>query len=469
MMNWNRVDIKIGASMMSLFLVVLIPLGIVTDRIFTSFYYQKAHLEVMELSAHFVKMTEAQHGLTSDAVSTMAEFSKVGIHIFDRNGNATDSSNRHSRNMNTLLTTEEWNRLKAGQVIDKEFESPDQEPCIVSGRAFMSNGQFMGGVIITSSLDSVRSFVAQVRQMIAISGVIGVLIALGFSLVLSRRMSKPLRHMVQATRQIAVGQLGTRVPVTSQDEIGSLAHAINDLARDLQRLRESRNEFFANISHELKTPITYLEGYAKVISEEMYESEEEKNAYLQIISAEAVRLNRLINDLFDLSKMEEGRMELIPEAVDLIPLVASAVAKVERAAAQKGLELQFYAELREAIVWGDGMRLEQIWLNLLDNAIRYTQAGSIQVSIVPLKEQFAVRVQDTGIGIPEAELPFLFERLYRVEKSRSRDYGGTGLGLAIVSKLVELHHGRIDVRSEPGQGTVFSVMLAQYEPTKKHQ
>ncbi|WP_019425130.1 sensor histidine kinase [Paenibacillus sp. OSY-SE] len=462
-MKWNRVDVKIGASMMSLFLIVLIPLGIVTDRIFTSFYYQKAHQEVMELSAHFVKMAEAQHGLTSDAVSTMAEFSKVGIHIFDRDGNATGSSNRHSQNISELLTPEEWNRLKAGQLIDKEFESPDQEPCIVSGRAFINDGQFMGGVIITSSLDSVRSFVGQVRHMIAISGVIGVLIALGFSLVLSRRMSKPLLHMVQATRQIAVGQLGTRVPVTSQDEIGSLAHAINDLARDLQRLRESRNEFFANISHELKTPITYLEGYAKVISEELYESEEEKNAYLQIISSEAVRLNRLINDLFELSKMEEGRIELIPEAIDLIPLVESAVAKVERAAAQKGLELEFHTELRQAFVWGDGMRLEQIWINLLDNAIRYTQAGSIRVSIVPLQQQYEVCVQDTGIGIPEEELPYLFERMYRVEKSRSRDYGGTGLGLAIVSKLVELHQGRIDVQSEHGKGTAFSVKLAKHE------
>ncbi|MCM3337449.1 HAMP domain-containing histidine kinase [Paenibacillus sp. MER TA 81-3] len=462
-MKWNRVDVKIGASMMSLFLIVLIPLGIVTDRIFTSFYYQKAHQEVMELSAHFLKMAEAQHGLTSDAVSTMAEFSKVGIHIFDRDGNATGSSNRHSQNISELLTPEEWKRLKAGQLIDKEFESPDQEPCIVSGRAFINDGQFMGGVIITSSLDSVRSFVGQVRHMIAISGVIGVLIALGFSLVLSRRMSKPLLHMVQATRQIAVGQLGTRVPVTSQDEIGSLAHAINDLARDLQRLRESRNEFFANISHELKTPITYLEGYAKVISEELYESEEEKNAYLQIISSEAVRLNRLINDLFELSKMEEGRIELIPEAIDLIPLVESAVAKVERAAAQKGLELEFHTELRQAFVWGDGMRLEQIWINLLDNAIRYTQAGSIRVSIVPLQQQYEVCVQDTGIGIPEEELPYLFERMYRVEKSRSRDYGGTGLGLAIVSKLVELHQGRIDVQSEHGKGTAFSVKLAKHE------
>ena len=462
-MKWNRVDVKIGASMMSLFLIVLIPLGIVTDRIFTSFYYQKAHQEVMELSAHFVKMAEAQHGLTSDAVSTMAEFSKVGIHIFDRDGNATGSSNRHSQNISELLTPEEWNRLKAGQLIDKEFESPDQEPCIVSGRAFINDGQFMGGVIITSSLDSVSSFVGQVRHMIAISGVIGVLIALGFSLVLSRRMSKPLLHMVQATRQIAVGQLGTRVPVTSQDEIGSLAHAINDLARDLQRLRESRNEFFANISHELKTPITYLEGYAKVISEELYESEDEKNAYLQIISSEAVRLNRLINDLFELSKMEEGRIELIPEAIDLIPLVESAVAKVERAAAQKGLELEFHTELRQAFVWGDGMRLEQIWINLLDNAIRYTQAGCIRVSIVPLQQQYEVCVQDTGIGIPEEELPYLFERMYRVEKSRSRDYGGTGLGLAIVSKLVELHHGRIDVQSEPGKGTAFTVKLAKHE------
>ena len=269
--------------------------------------------------------------------------------------------------------------------------------------------------------------------------------------------------MEQATRRIAAGNLDTRVTSVSQDEIGSLAMAINDLAKDLQRYRDTRNEFFANISHELKTPITYLEGYANVVSQELYETEEEKRKYLDIISQEAKRLDRLIAELFDLSKMEEGKIPLTPEPVQVSELLHFVIEKVSMKAAAKGLQIKENIEHSNIFIYGDPHRLQQIFLNLLDNAIRYTQHGSITITVKEKHGMVCTSIEDTGPGIPEDELPYLFERFYRVEKSRSREHGGSGLGLAIAKKLVELHHGKIQVFSEYGKGTTFEVYLQKFD------
>jgi signal transduction histidine kinase len=232
--------------------------------------------------------------------------------------------------------------------------------------------------------------------------------------------------------------------------------AINDLAKELQRYRDTRSEFFANISHELRTPITYLEGYADVLSQGLVEDEFEKKKYLDIISHEAKRLARLVHDLFELSKMEEGKIDLKLESIALSALIHQVVLKVELAIKEKGLEV-IELVLPNCSIIGDGVRMEQIVLNLLDNAIRYTPTGSVVISLTEENKDILLCIEDSGIGIPEDELPYIFERFYRVEKSRSRQFGGTGLGLSIVKKLVELQGGTIAVSSSLGQGTRFEI------------
>lgn len=216
--------------------------------------------------------------------------------------------------------------------------------------------------------------------------------------------------------------------------------------------------FFANISHELRTPVTYLEGYAKVLKEGLYQTEQEKEQYLDIMYQESLRLSRLIHDLSELSKMEEGKIELQLEWIDLGEVLENSLRKTALKARQKGLLINRHMEGDLPLVYADGLRMEQIFINLIDNAVRYTEAGSIQIQLKRIEpNQLMVTVADTGMGISESELPHIFERFYRVEKSRSREYGGSGLGLAIVKNLVELQGGTITVSSQEGLGTCFEM------------
>jgi signal transduction histidine kinase len=340
--------------------------------------------------------------------------------------------------------------------VEKEFTSGNKL-YLLHGKPIMDeNNHFTGGVYVVSSLESMKESIRSVRNLLLFSGLGALLLAVGLIFILSKKISNPLLQIVAATRKIAKGELNTRVTVTSKDEIGSLSAAINDLARELQRYRDSRSEFFANISHELRTPITYLEGYADVLAKGLIEDEAEKQKYLNILSQEARRLTYIIQDLFDLAKMEEGKIDLNLETVVPTKLLESSIHKVELKAKEKGLEIVSRLEQVHPIQI-DRIRMEQILLNLLDNAIRYTVQGSITVTLAQ-KEKFVIfEIADSGPGIPEEELPYIFERFYRVEKSRSRQFGGTGLGLSIVQKLVELQGGSIEVKSVVGKGTAFII------------
>ena len=298
-----------------------------------------------------------------------------------------------------------------------------------------------------------------VRKLLLFSGMGAFILALSITYIIAQILSRPLLQMQKATRRIALGELETRLDISRNDEIGFLAEAINDLAIDLQRYRDTRQEFFASISHELRTPITYLEGYAKVIKDHMYETEAEKEQYLDIIYQEAQRIQHLVDDLFELSKMEEGKTTLCMESLDLTEVVDQAVPKVALKVKDKGLALNIHRCEGLPLIVADGMRLQQIVLNLLENAVRYTEQGGIDVYLSFDADSLQLTIEDTGIGIPEEELPYIFDRFYRVEKSRSRQYGGTGLGLSIVKMLVELQGGTIHVASKLQEGTHMEIQF----------
>lgn len=462
MMNVNRVDVKLGATIILLFLVVLLPLGFVIDQIFSGFYYNKVQEETNELSSRYANiLANNRNPMTVQMIGMMAEFSELNLFITDRDGKIVTSTDLPTSFLEDSTIPEDERRLlSSGQPVEKIFKDPvSGNHYLVYGKSATEKGTFYGGVYVLSSIEDIYRSVQNIRYLLLLSGIGALFLALGFTFVLSRKLSSPLLKMEQATRKIAKGDLDTRVTLASKDEIGSLAQAINDLARDLKRYRDTRGEFFANISHELRTPMTYLEGYAKVLKEGLYESEEEKAQYLDIIHHESIRVTRLIGDLFELSKMEEGKYALNLEWVDLSEVLENVFLKMGLKAKDKGLDIEVNIE-ELPLIYGDGLRLEQILINLIDNAIRYTEQGKITIkSRMFDKTKVMVEIKDTGKGIPEDELPFIFERFYRVEKSRSRQYGGTGLGLAIVKMLVEIQGGQIQVSSQLGEGTRFEIML----------
>ncbi|MEC0181047.1 ATP-binding protein [Paenibacillus peoriae] len=450
-MKWNKVYLKLSLTIFSLFLVILVLLSMVINQIFSNFYTKKAHEEANELALHLSTMLRDR----IYAVETMAEFSEASIYLVNGQGQFLDmSASTKQKKIQAWPNVWENARLLQGKQIEKEFNAGDQLYLLHGIPVNSSKNPVIKGIYVVSSLEHMIESIRSVRYLIGFAGFGTLLLALGCIFILAKKLSAPLVEMEAATRNIAKGELEVRLPVRSHDEVGSLSGAINDLAMELKRYRDTRSEFFANVSHELRTPVTYLKGYANVLANGLVDHEEEKQQYLHIIADEAHRLTVIINDLFELAKMEEGKFAFHLESVDVRRAIEKSVNKARIKAEQKGLQWVLTLEtIPRCLV--DPVRLEQVLLNLLDNAIRYTREGTIKLTLQQENGLGVIMISDSGSGIPPDELPYIFERFYRVEKSRSRELGGTGLGLAIVQKLVQLQGGTIEVESVMGRGTVF--------------
>lgn len=454
-MIWNRITFRLGITIVLLVLVILLPLGFILNQIFSDFYYHEVRTKIDKLSFHYAESLAIAKD--PSMLYMMAEFSQVSLYIIDSKGTVTFNIGVPHFEKGSSIPSKELQDLTQGKSIQKEFVDPLGKRYLVSGKPIQSGTQFNGGVYVVSSVEAIDQSLEKIRKMLLLLGIGAFFLALGFTYVLSKKLSDPLIQMEKATRKIAKGDLETRVTLLSKDEIGSLAQAINDLAYELAKYRKSRSEFFATISHELRTPMTYLEGYAKVVKEKLYQSEEEKEQYLDIIYQESVRLTRIVGDLFELSKMEEGKIGLNLEWIDVSEVMESAVQKTKWKAQERGVEIQSHISDNLPYIYCDGHRMTQIFMNLLDNAIRYTEQGTVSAEMWRERDFVKIAVEDTGMGIPEEELAYIFDRFYRVEKSRSREFGGTGLGLAIVKNLVERQGGSIQVFSEVGKGTRFEM------------
>ncbi|WNB93173.1 two-component system histidine kinase PnpS [Bacillus sp. NEB1478] len=227
---------------------------------------------------------------------------------------------------------------------------------------------------------------------------------------------------------------------------------------ELKKLEQVRKDFVANVSHELKTPVTSLKGFAETLLDGAGENEEFRNKFLTIILNESDRLQALIQDLLDLSKSEQG-FNLDIQKVKLNQLVNETIEILQHKAEKKNINLSVDA-FGDTMMDGDPLRLKQIIINLVSNSLTYTPIdGTVKVKLEELGTQIKFSIIDTGIGIKESEIPRIFERFYRVDKARSRNSGGTGLGLAIVKHLVEAHHGSINVKSKVGEGSVFTILF----------
>ncbi len=234
---------------------------------------------------------------------------------------------------------------------------------------------------------------------------------------------------------------------------------IEDITEE-KRVEAIKKDFVANVSHELRTPLASIKGYAETLLDGGFEDREKLKEFLRIIDKHATRMSRLIEDLLILSRLESQDVPMDSEPIDIYKLIASITEGFKKHAQDKGITLSIKKDGRVPDVLGDRVRLEQVMVNLLDNAIKYTpQGGKVDVAVRCEDGEVRVDVKDTGIGIPPQDMPRIFERFYRVDKARSRELGGTGLGLAIVKHIVQGLNGRVWVESIPSRGSTFSFTL----------
>jgi signal transduction histidine kinase len=328
------------------------------------------------------------------------------------------------------------------------------------------DGKVVGAVYLThrvegsgflGPVEATASFVRSVWWQLLLAGAISAVIALGLARLLARGLTQPLRDMAGAASQLARGDYTKRVPITSRDEVGQLAEAFNRMAGEMESVERLRRDLVANVSHELKTPISALRARLENIMDGV---EPADPALLAVMLQQTERLTRLVDQLLDLSRLDSGDVRLDREPLALGPLVDRVLSEVHLARDDRGIVARNEVPLDLPFLDGDRERIHQLLFNLLDNAFRFTPpGGTVVVKATPIDGACEVTVEDTGPGIPAEHLPYVFERFYRVDPSRSRDDGGTGIGLAIARSVVDAHGGRIWAESEKGTGSRFRFIL----------
>jgi two-component system sensor histidine kinase ResE len=457
-----------------------------------------------------------------------------------------------------------------------QFANGEEEVLIV-GVPYKISDTENGAVFISQSLLAVHETTKHTTKYIILAAGIAIILTTIFAFFLSTRITYPLRKMREVAQELAKGKFETKVPIMSNDEIGELGIAFNQMGRQLKfhinalnqekehltnilssmadgvitlnidgailvtnppaerflqswyyeqgmniqtgeelpseakdlfhrvvntekeqvieitfqgrswvilmsplynqsyvrgavavlrdmteerRLDKLRKDFIANVSHELRTPISMLQGYSEAIVDDIASTDEEKKEIAQVIHDESLRMGRLVNDLLDLARMEAGHISLNLEEISLPQFIDKINRKFQGLAKEKMISLQAHLDLDETLYVIDPDRIEQVLTNLIDNAIRHTsENGSVSITVTNKKNGITINVQDSGSGIPEEDLPFVFERFYKADKARTRGRAGTGLGLAIAKNLVEAHQGKIQVHSKIGEGTTFSIFL----------
>lgn len=378
-----------------------------------------------------------------------------GVIITGKNGDVIRSSDEKLEGLLPSLSFLQNPFVQNDQVIKPDWE---ESPYIISAHPYMIDENKSGYVLMFQSTEPIERLVRKLNFHFGLAGGAIIIILFVIYTILSKFLTRPLIRMKEATEKLSEGKFDVSLPAGGNDELGELSVAIRKLASDLERMKKERNEFLASISHELSTPLTYLIGYLKVAMRQNL-TEEERNHYLMIIAEESNRMKDLVKNLMDLAKMDEMTFTVSKANFSSQKFAEDIYRLVEPSFALKNVELNLTC-IEDFSIHADPLRLEQVVLNLLDNALKYSNENTtVEFAISKEQNRTVITVADEGIGIPEEQIDMIFEKLFRVEKSRSRTFGGSGLGLAIVKELVEAHGGSIEVKSEFGKGSKFTIKI----------
>ena len=311
--------------------------------------------------------------------------------------------------------------------------------------------QVVLAVFTHTELSYLEPNIALIYRQIGTASLITIIVSILLVFISSSRITQPLKEMSQMAKEIARGNLKKRVEIESNDEIGLLAQSFNDMAEELSKQEELRTGFVANVSHELRSPLTSIHGFAQGMLDGTIKQGDQEQ-YLTIILDETTRLKKLIKELLDLSQIESGTFPLNKKVYDINEQIRRVLIRYIDLIEEKGINVEVNFKQDFCMVCADGDRIEQVLVNLIDNAIKFTpKSGSITLWSHECDGKALVGVNDTGEGIAREDMPFIFERFFKSDKSHT-EKKGTGLGLSIVKKIIEEHGHTITVNSVPRLG-----------------
>jgi len=382
------------------------------------------------------------------------------IQLLDRSGKI-GSKSLNLKNKRLPVSFEALKNAASG-IITYETKVVFGEPLRIITYPVKRKGTEIRSIIqVATSLAEVRDTLKRLILILASIVPLALIIASIGGIFLANKVLKPVDEINRITKEITSKNLGLRVPQpATRDELAQLVETINGMIERLEKSFKQIQQFTADASHELKTPLTILKGEAELALRKERKPEEYRQ-YLQSSLEEVNRLTRLVQDLLILSKADMGHLTLQKESLDLVSLTDACCEQCKFLGEEKGIRVVF-KHTRGSGIWvlGDPFRLKQMFYNLIENAIKYSNpGGTVEITTGANGRYASVAIRDEGVGISKEDIPFIFDRFYRVDKSRSREAGGTGLGLSICKWIAEAHQGKITVESTPGSGSCFTVWI----------
>lgn len=395
----------------------------------------------------------------SALAENMSRQSQARVIFTDSQGVVVGDSLRVGGMLNQILDQEDLRKALGGEASSSIVYSDTvgQNVMQMAVPVEDADGELTGAVFLSASLEDVYRTLNDIRRYLFLATLLAMAIVGGGSVILARRFTGPLEELTLAVKKMAEGKLEQQIGVSSGDEIGRLAEQFNVMARKLNFYTSNLKKFAADVAHEVRTPLTTMSLLSKALKEHEMEPEQRKE-FTADLDGELERLIALVNDLLELSKLEKNNIE--HQDINLSEFIQEVIGENQFRFAQAGLELLYNLPAEELIISGAPLQLRQVITNLFDNAHNYTPpGGTITVTLERIENEAVTSVVDTGCGIPEEDLSYIFERFFRVDRARSREGGGTGLGLAIVSEIIAKHDGRVWVESEEGLGSRFMFAL----------
>jgi two-component system, OmpR family, sensor histidine kinase BaeS len=448
----NSISIKLGLLFSFVFLTLMLILGSTLYGVFTNLFVDFVTSDLVNRGSNHAKALEDDYSKNMiEHVLTMERGGTTHLVITDKNQKIIGSSVPLNQEMKKNMLK---NSLKQSNLIlDNDWKN-DRYITTVS-----LIGHSKGYIYMFYPTNVLKETVFVLKLLIIVTGIGTALLGFGLIGFLSRTITKPLLSMKDATNKLAEGKYRQKIPSKGNDEVAQLSSAIQRLGEQLQFYEDNRNEFLSAVSHELRTPLTYIKGYSDVLSKGLVKNHEEEMEYLSIINKESKRVAFLVDDLFEMSKLQMGKFQLNKETGDINFIIKKVTETLRPAAEKKGIMLTISLQEQMAPIRMDVNRMEQVIYNLIENAIKYTDFGEVTIHSSIQNHDVVIEIKDTGQGIPSQEILKIWDRFYRVEKSRARKTGGSGLGLYIAKQIVDSHDGEIKVNSIENKGSTFFIYL----------
>jgi signal transduction histidine kinase len=464
----KKISSQISGVLAGLFLVGFVLLLLVVDSVLKN-KLQSQIIEDLKIQCRLVDtiLPENSDSIQSH-IHALAAVVQARITVIDERGHVLAESEHRVEDMNNHLSRPEiLEALKSDEGFGSaiRFSETIREDLVYT--AYRTDHHRF--VRLAKQQYFIDHIVWNVRIILVLAAAGAILLVITLAPRVLRRVTKPLSDIVSAAEEIKGGNYDKEIIVAEDNEVGELGKILNGMSaklkadiRELSRMQEIRKDFVANASHELRTPVSSIRGYVETLLDGAYHDKDVSRKFLERTLSNVIRLENIVNDMLDLSRLELRDRGLSLRYFDLAAAVQNVMADFEQAAAQKSLMLSFTSSLpKDFTMMADPYQVEKALVNLIENALAYTDKGTVRVEVFQEEKTVIVKVEDTGNGINSEDLPRIFERFYRADKGRSREHGGSGLGLSIVKHIMEMHKGHVAVESEVGKGTKFLLTFPQ--------